>query len=251
MRNFSRPTTRSASLAQSQLEVHALSQQLIRCHEVERAHIALELHDDVQQILYGLSLTMMPARSFPQQTPSIEDVARWRQLVEEAMSHLRALTLRLRPAVLESGLVAGLRTHIDRLCAEASAHIELNVGTDIKRLPPATELACYRIIQEALANALKHAKASLVTISLVCADQLMTITIADDGGGFDVAKARTRAQRRGNIGLMSMRERAAMISGNVEIHSAIGRGAMVIASIPIPSSALVLGRRPSIAECQT
>ena len=224
----------SASLEQSQLEVHELSQQLIRCHEAERAHIALELHDDVQQILYGLSLKMMPAGQLPQQTHSIEEVARWRKLVEEALNHLRALTLSLRPAVLEYGLVAGLRGHIDRLCAEASTNIELNVGTDIKQLPAATELACYRIAQEALANARKHAKASLVTVSLVCTEQLMTITIADDGGGFDVKKARTQAPRRGNIGLMSMRERAAMLRGNVEIRSDPGRGAMIIASIPIP-----------------
>lgn len=234
MRNLSNYSLPDAPLAQARLEVHALTQQLIRCHEMERAHIARELHDDVQQILYGLSLNMVPSTKLPPQSPSIEEVARWRQLVEEAMAHLRALTLKLRPAALESeGLVAELRVHIDKLRMGAAATIQLNVGTHIKRLRPATELVCYRIIQEALANSLKHSKAPLVTISLVCTDNLMTITIADDGSGFDVAKIHARAHRSGHIGLMSMQERATMIGGDVEIRSAPGRGAMIIASIPV------------------
>jgi signal transduction histidine kinase len=234
MRNLTNPAIPVATLAQSQCEVHALSQQLIHCHEMERAHIARELHDDVQQILYGLSLNMAPSPRMPQQSPSIEEVAQWRQLVEEAMGHLRALTLRLRPAVLQSGgLIAELRSHIDRLAMGESANIQLKVGADIERLPLSTELACYRIIQEALNNSLKHSKASLVTVSVACNDHRMTITIADDGIGFDVAQAGAQAGRTGSMGLMSMRERASIIGGSVEIHSAPGQGATVFASIPM------------------
>lgn len=234
MQNLTNPASSGASLEQAQLAVHSLSQQLTRCHEMERAHIARELHDDVQQILYGLSLKMMPSKRLPQQAPSIGEVAQWRQLLEEAMGHLRALTLGLRPSVLGSqGLIAGVRNRIERLRAGASAHIQLKVGPNIKRLSPAGELACYRIIQEALTNSLKHARASLVTVSLACTEHFMSITIADDGSGFDPAKAQARAQRSGNMGLISMRERAAIIGGNVEFRSAPGRGAMILASIPI------------------
>jgi PAS domain S-box-containing protein len=227
-----------ASLAHANRELHRLSQQLMVAHETERSHIARELHDDVQQILFGLLLSMLPSSQSPAEGPSEERVRSWRLLVEEAFEHLRSLTLSLRPPVLnDRGLVAELRAHVDRLCLTSSQDIRLDVGPHIGRLAEATELACFRIVQESVANALRHASALMVRVSLRRTAGALVITIRDDGCGFDVAAASARAGPAGKIGLLSMRERAALMGGDLAVQSFPGHGSIVRASIPIAACA--------------
>jgi PAS domain S-box-containing protein len=221
-----------ASVAHANLRVHRLSQQLMVAHEAERSHIARELHDDVQQILFGLSLSMRGAPRDTGEAASDERVATWRRLVDEAFDHLRNLTLDLRPPVLDAhGLVAEVRAHVERLRLTMSRDIRLHVGPDIGRLAAATELACFRIVQEALANALKHSHASVTQVSIGRADDALGITISDNGCGFNVEAAEARAGRGGNIGLLSMRERAWLVGGHLGIRSS-AEGTTVQVSIP-------------------
>lgn len=221
-----------ASVAHANLKVHRLSQQLMVAHESERSHIARELHDDVQQILFGLSLSMSGAPRAAGEVASNECVATWRRLVDEAFDHLRNLTLDLRPPVLDAhGFVTELRAHVERLRLTMSRDIRLHVGPNIGRLAAATELACFRIVQEALGNALKHSHASLIKVSIGRADDALGITICDNGCGFDVEAAEGRAGRGGNIGLLSMRERAWLVGGHLGVRSS-DEGTTVQASIP-------------------
>jgi two-component system sensor histidine kinase UhpB len=154
--------------------------------------------------------------------------------VQEAIDHLHELTMRLRPPVFdERGLAAELRAHIDRVVATSGRDIRLELAGSLGRLSPATELACFRIVQESLGNALRHSQAKQVTVQLMRTSSSLRVSITDDGIGFDIPATRARAADAGRIGLLSMGERAALVGGELEIESSPGSGSVVRATLPI------------------
>jgi two-component system sensor histidine kinase UhpB len=226
-----------ASLAAANVELQRLSQRLLSAQETERAYIARELHDDVLQTLVGLRLGMEAGRQPVSAAPSPGLVESWKVLVQEAIDHLHDLTSRLRPPVFdERGLAAGLHAHVDRVAAMSGRDIHLEIAGSPGRLSPATELACFRIVQEGLANALRHSQANHLGVRLTRTGKHLSVSIRDDGTGFDVAATRSRAAGAGRIGLASMAERAALVGGELEIESSPGAGTVVHASLPIGGS---------------
>jgi PAS domain S-box-containing protein len=227
-------------LAEANSELHRLAQQLISAHEDERGHLARELHDDVQQILVGLRLGMGRSHPAPSKPPEPALLDSWRELVDLAIDHLHNLTLTLRPPAIDQlGLGSELRALADRLGAASGRSIVLDIGSSIDRIRPDVQLACFRIVQEALANAIKHSGAKHLRVALARKDHELAVTIHDDGPGFDVAAARAQALAGGRVGFLSMRERASLAGGRLEIHSAAGSGTEVCATFPVAERATV------------
>jgi two-component system sensor histidine kinase UhpB len=169
--------------------------------------------------------------------PAADRVEKWKTMVQDAMEHLRRLVLNLRPPVLnERGLRDALALHVDRARRITAQELALDIDASLGRLAPELEITCFRIIQEALTNAVKHSKAQRVWIAVRRDAAGICATVRDDGVGFDVVSARDRANRDGSIGLLSMRERATLVGGTLEIQSSPGRGTEVRATIPVSES---------------
>lgn len=220
-------------LTEANAELRRLSQQLTVARESERARIARELHDDVGQILVGLSLNMSAEGDRLASGQAAGRLASWQQLVGETLTHLRRAILDLRPPVLEKqGLAEELGSYIAHLRPVINQKVELVIDPDLGRLPPDIEMAAFRIIQQALSNAIEHSGARHLVIAVHIEDRALRISVRDDGRGFDPT-AVAKTSQWGQIGLLNMRARAAEVGGNVDIVSAPLQGTEVRATFPL------------------
>jgi two-component system sensor histidine kinase UhpB len=220
-----------ASLIESNAALGRLSKQLIVAKKEERSYLAAELHDNVQNILVGLRMHMEPSRRTPAAYLPTDLVNSWIELVQEAIDHLHELTIALRaPIIDERGLSAALRRYIDRLSLARGQDIAFEADADVGAMAPDVALACLRITQEALANAVKHSGAKHLHVCLRRVDHDVMVVVRDDGVGFDVQLARARAMDAGSVGLLTMRERAGLAGGVLKIESSPGHGTSVCAS---------------------
>ena len=148
------------------------------------------------------------------------------------IANLRTLIAELRPAALdEIGLVPAIETLAERISAVEELAVETNIDLALEepqRLPPDVESTVYRMVQEALTNATKHAGAHLLRVDLLARDGLLEVSVTDDGCGFDPERV------TGGFGLTGMRERVALVGGSLRIQSASRQGTTVTASIPVP-----------------
>jgi signal transduction histidine kinase len=192
----------------------------------ERNRLARELHDSVSQKLFGLVLNAEAASTLLGRDPAAaaEAVARLGELAHEALTELRALIFELRPASLEEeGLAATLRKHVDMLRRVHGREVELRIS-GAARTAPRIDGEVLRIAQEALNNALRHADAERIELRLQARDGRLTLTVADDGVGFDPAAPGVRSRR---LGLTSMEERARALGGSLAVVSRRGDGTTV------------------------
>jgi signal transduction histidine kinase len=192
----------------------------------ERNRLARELHDAVSQKLFGAVLSAESAATLLDRNSgeARAELERLRALVQEAMEELRSLVFELRPAALESeGLAAALRKHVDVLRRVYRREIELDVAAPSLQAPE-LEREVFRIAQEALQNALRHAQAEHVELRLAARDGSLQLTVSDDGIGFEPAAPAVRSHR---LGLTSMEERAAALGGTLSIESQPGAGTTV------------------------
>ncbi len=189
----------------------------------ERNRLARDLHDSVVQTLFSLSLVAEAARNgAPDQIEQIGDLAR------NALAELRSIVFELRPADLAAeGLIPTLVKHTEVLRRVFGQDIDVEVRSD-RTLDPGVELELFRIAQEALTNALKHAQASKVDVVVDLGAMPSRIEVRDDGIGFDPESPSIRAR---HLGLISMEERAATIGGKVTIDASPGRGTVVTAEV--------------------
>ncbi|MFC9735775.1 GAF domain-containing sensor histidine kinase [Streptomyces roseolus] len=197
----------------------------------ERSRLAHELHDAVSQKLFSLRLTAQAAAALVDRDPArakgeLQQVA---ALAAEAADELRAAVVELRPAALdEDGLVHTLRTQVQVLDRAHSAAVVFD-SPGIRALPAAQEEAVLRVAQEALHNALRHAEAARVAVTLARHGQGARLTVADDGRGFDPATVRSAGR---HLGLVSMRDRAAGVGGALTVTSAPGEGTTIEMEVP-------------------
>ena len=197
----------------------------------ERNRLARELHDSVTHQLFGLALTAEAAATVIDVDPQEAKVqlARLQQLAREAMEELRSLIFELRPASVESeGLVTALRKHVDVLRRvyrrEVGLHLDGEPG-----VPPGADADLLRIVQEALQNALRHAQAEHLDVTLRAGAGTLELRVTDDGIGFDPRAPGLRARR---LGLTSMEERARALGGSLTIESAPGEGTTIALEVP-------------------
>jgi signal transduction histidine kinase len=193
----------------------------------ERARIARELHDAISQDLFSLRLLAGGVRkALPDGSPLRPEVAAMEQTATATMHEMQALLLELRPVALED---AGLVPALEELCRAYRERLGVSVDADLDpvELAPPAEHAVLRVVQEALANAVRHAQPNRVRLRLQQQDGQVAVTVSDDGAGFDPA----RAERHG-MGLGLMRERVAELGGTFQLDSTPGRGTTVRILLP-------------------
>ncbi|MFK0169786.1 GAF domain-containing sensor histidine kinase [Streptomyces sp. NPDC090306] len=197
----------------------------------ERSRLAHELHDAVSQKLFSLRLTAQAAAALVDRDPArakgeLQQVA---ALAAEAVDELRAAVVELRPTALdEDGLVATLRNQVQVLDRAHTARVTFT-ARGVRALPAAQEEALLRVGQEALHNALRHADARLVEVTLSRSGRGALLRITDDGDGFDPGAVRAAGR---HLGLVSMRDRASGAGGNLSVRSEPGRGTTVEMEVP-------------------
>jgi signal transduction histidine kinase len=200
----------------------------------ERGRIARELHDAVAQKLFSLRLTADAAaalleRDHPDLDRAAAQLATVRTLAAEAAEELRGVVVGLRPADLaEDGLDGALRKQVELLDRVHGARLVF-AAEPVPRLGSGREAAVYRIAQEALHNALRHAAPGTVEVRLWSADGTLTLQVCDDGAGFDPASS----EGAGPLGLASMRDRARAAGGRLMVSSRQGGGTTVRLEVPV------------------
>jgi signal transduction histidine kinase len=206
--------------------------QVTAAQEDERRRIAQELHDGIGPALASLNLRLRTARKVLEKDnhPVSEEIEELADLTRASIRDIRRLIHDLRPAALdELGLVPALREYVARYQEEQGLEVLVALPESDERLSAPLETALFRIIQEALANVAKHARARRVEISMTRDGSDVTLCITDDGQGFD-----PRASRPGtHLGLWSMGERVEQLGGEFEVESAPGAGATVRVVIPL------------------
>jgi signal transduction histidine kinase len=202
---------------------------VVAAQELERKRLARELHDETGQALTSILLGLKPLERSPASDENREAVARVRQLVVSTLQDVRRLAVELRPAALDD---FGLATAVARLAETfrestgLRVDLESQLGDD--RLPTEVETTLYRIVQEALANIVKHADATRVSILLTQKNRSVAAVVEDDGRGFEPGSAREDV-----LGLVGMRERVGLVGGRLRIESAEGAGTTIAAEVPL------------------
>lgn len=219
-------------LTTDRARMRLLATQVINAQDAERARVARELHDSIAQTLAAANLQVTAAlRQANGERAISERLEELKGLVSSAMEETRTLSHTIYPRVLEDlGLVAALeylaRTHRQ----EELLDVQVEAGAGVERIPAATASVLYRVAQESLRNAVQHAGAQEIRILLDAAPDAATLSVIDDGVGFDVGPAEAR---RPGMGLFSIRERVSLVGGKVEIHSTRNGGTRVTATVPL------------------
>ncbi len=193
----------------------------LAAQESERRRVAGELHDEIGQALTALMLELdRMARSAPAELQ--EEIAYARGTAESSLEDVRRIARRLRPEALDDlGLVSALINLTERIGQASGVAIERRLERTLPALSAEAELVLYRIAQESMTNAVRHARASRVELTLAHVDGRVRLEVADDGAGFDIAAA------RGAGGIRGMRERALLVGARLQIDSAPGAGTRV------------------------
>jgi len=197
----------------------------------ERNRMAREIHDTLAQGFTGIVLQLEAAEQALDDDPSSaqEHLDKARSLARESLNEARRSVWALRPQVLEQqSLVATLRRQLEDFAQDTGVSAEFETSGEEHELPARIEDALLRILQESLTNVKKHAGASHVEARLVYRDETVGLIIDDDGTGFD-----TSVSNQGGFGLISMRERAKLIGGTIEIRSEKGKGTSIEVTIPV------------------
>lgn len=220
---------------QSEEALRRLADRLTTIQEDEHRRLSRSLHDESGQALTALSVRLHRlGKRFAEQTgsdPSVSaELAELRQIAQTIQEGLRSMAHALHPSVLEHfGLTEAVRGFMRDASADSEVELRADVAANFPRFAPTEETSIYRIVQEAVTNSLRHARAKKVRVAFMRNNGAAHISVEDDGCGFDTRSA----EALNGIGIVSMRERAEMIGGQLLISSASGRGTKVTLSIPV------------------
>jgi two-component system, NarL family, sensor kinase len=220
--------------------LRTLTQRTVQAQEDERMHVGLELHDNIIQRLCAILIRL---QALAIQLPAHETATRGEarkliKLLGRAAAEVQRISRNLRSSVLENlGLASAIRAASAAFVKRTGVPLRLNCAQLAAQLPASSELALYRILEEALRNVEKHARARQVTVHLAKQGDVAQLTIKDDGIGFARDHRTEGLKRTGGIGLLSMSERAAYLGGAFEVRSARRTGTEVEVRIPLPQKA--------------
>jgi signal transduction histidine kinase len=211
-------------------ELRNLSARLVETQENERKNISRELHDAVGQSmsavqfeLHDLGVLLAP---YPEALRTRVD--RIRELVESSVAMVRNMALLLRPSMLDDlGLAAALEWQANQVSRSTGVRIRIGADGLPNELPEEHKICVFRIVQEALNNVCRHARASSVEITVLASGSRISVMIRDDGRGF-------RTPRPNGLGLIGMQERAESLGGSVTINSEPGQGTTIEVALPLP-----------------
>jgi signal transduction histidine kinase len=228
MTNLERLQQAQDGLQASQDRYRELSHRLLEQQEHERGALARELHDQLGQSLVAISLNLQAIKGelSPAAAARLPETTR---IIEDMIEQVRTLAFELRPSKLdEYGLVEALRHLVTRYGERANVRASFTATPANAQAPVDIATACFRIVQEALANVARHARARQIEVTLTAQHRALEVTVTDDGAGFNVASPRT------GLGLVGMSERAELAGGRVDIESAPGAGTTLRARFPLP-----------------
>ncbi|HEU4642155.1 MAG TPA: histidine kinase [Gemmatimonadaceae bacterium] len=222
-------------LTSDRARMRQLAAQVIRVGDEERARLARELHDSTAQTLAALTWQVSAAMRADGCPP---EVARHLELIRDlgmdALEEVRTLSHTIYPSVLDDlGLPAALEWLARSTEEQDPVQTRVETRGDASRLTKPAASVLYRVAQEAMSNAVRHASPGRITLALTVGEREASLTVADEGRGFDVAEARAR---RPGMGLFTMRERVALVDGRLAIDSAPGKGTRITASVPLTST---------------
>ena len=223
------------ALRNSAERARELAGKLISAQETERARIARDMHDDFNQQLAALSISISGMRRVPAQGAEIDYSLRTLQeRVVGLTEQVRQLSHDLHPGVLEHlGLAPALRRHCLQVAEQQQQlHLDFAADPDLGEIPRDVAICLYRIVQEGLRNVVNHASASRARVVLSRATDRVVLTITDGGRGFDPSTTLAR----GGLGLMSIEERARLVGGTLTVTSARGRGTTLHVQVPLAAT---------------
>ena len=220
------------ALRAARAQLWRLSSQHLTIQESERRRIAAELHDGLGQVLSLVKLNIEEAAGSLDAgaAPKIKDtLERLSSQVKSALGELRRMAMNLRPSTLDDlGIIATLSWYFREFeAARPNITLERDIGVNEADVPEPLKISIFRIVQEATSNALKHANADRITVSLTISGGFLNLVIEDNGRGFDTSRARERRDFKHGIGLQSMRERGELSGGSYEFQSSPGQGTRV------------------------
>lgn len=206
---------------------------IIEAQEEVRRELARNLHDGTVQMLSALAMNIEHARALWQHAPERIDaeLQTIHQIAGRAIQETRTLLFELRPIILETqGLAAALESYVDRLNERGTTgtRVTLEVPPDLPRLPAKVERTLFAIVQEAVTNALKHARAATIQVLVRPTADALELVVQDDGDGFDLQRTQAIYAHSGSLGLVNMRERAELIGADLRIESQPAHGTRVV-----------------------
>jgi len=228
----SRVQERTDELVGANKRLARLSRELLHVQEGERRRIARDLHDELGQSLLALKLTLREAE---EQATATGDgkIQESLEILGGVIDGVRSLALDLRPSLLdELGLVAAARWYVARQGERSGWATEFSAAPLPNGLSPEAAITCFRILQEALTNAAKHAQATRVAVVITLQDEQLMMTVSDNGTGFKIEEATAAARRGASIGLLAMEERAHLVGGCVTIASNEKEGTAITVMLP-------------------
>jgi signal transduction histidine kinase len=231
---------RSATLAGANRELTWFSKRALQIQEQERRSLALELHDQIGQELASLILSLNRceremASASPQEARSA--VQEGIEIARAAYGDVNNLALELRPAMLDRlGLIPTLQWFVRQQARHSGCEIVVEADAFPVVLPSDVLIAAFRIVQEAVTNAARHAGARRIEIQARYRPACVELQVSDDGSGFDLEHAGERSEPRVGLGLIGMRQRAQDVGGHLSIRSSPGSGTQVVALLPLPEA---------------
>ena len=223
-------------LLQAQTRLRNVTRRWVDAQESERRSLARELHDDIGQSLTALRISLESNKNlFASDEAAKRFIETSYQLVDEVIASVRELSLNLRPSLLDDlGLVAALREFVTKQMSRAGIASEFDIAGNDRHIDPTHSIAAYRIAQEIVSNITKHSEASVVRVRIDITESGLAVEFEDDGVGFnfDVLE-----DAEGHFGLASMRERAMLVGGDVDVLSRQGAGTTVTLTMPLRDSA--------------
>jgi signal transduction histidine kinase len=226
---------RTADLERERLDVQNLSSQLLLAQDEERRRISRELHDSTGQLLVALTMNLDRLKCdlikpIPEAEAVIDDTA---SLVDEMSRQLRTMSYLLHPPLLEeAGLSSAVKWYVEGFTARSTVQVNLELPSQLGRLPQQMEITIFRLIQESLTNIHRHSGSKTALIRLTRDDGHVCLEIADQGKGFSPYGLANKESSRPGVGILGMKERVRRFGGTLEFSSS-GDGTTVQARLPI------------------
>ncbi|MCX8022474.1 MAG: PAS domain-containing protein [Syntrophorhabdaceae bacterium] len=215
-------------------EVKSLSKSLLNKLEAERRYIARELHDEIGQALTAVKINLQSLQRITDTGQFTKRLMEAIATLDRALNQVRNMSLNLRPSLIDDlGLVPTVRWYLDRISTATGIDIGLSVVNMDSRFERELEIACFRVIQEAINNAIRHANPYRMEVTLQREGDNISISVSDNGSGFDVENAMAEAKRGKSFGIIAMKERVELSGGKLEISSETNKGTHIKALFPV------------------
>ena len=210
---------------------------IIAVEEEIRRRLARDLHDGPAQMLAAIIMSanfVKDAIAHNALDHAVNELGEMLPVAEKALRQVRTLLFDLRPVILETqGLVPALKSYAQRLQETEGLNVVFSTSGEFGRLSHNAEVAIFSVVQEAITNAKKHARASRIDIEVNPVDDNLIVVVRDNGVGFDVKAVTGRYDERGSLGMLNMKERAEIVEGALSLSSQPGKGTTITLKLPL------------------